>query len=212
MPKSAGNKHLPWNFIIPLSIVLVLLIIFGLISLRKPESEQMSLLFLIHAEEAKVTKEDDGWKLVLADTDPRVQFFSDRPKRLMGQGDLGQFLISWNDWGFVENPPNAAISFLKDENVMMVSLEDPSYDSETKELSFIINPLQEIPESLENLNQQTGEILAKTGKSPTVFIDNAILSSNSEDQTPTVKNFLSGMPIQEHSFHIHWKGPVFKSD
>lgn len=196
----------------PLIVILIILIVLGLVSLKKPEGEQMSLLFLIHAKEAKVTKDDSGWKLVMADTDSRVEFFSDRPKRLMGQGSLGQFLLAWEDLGFAEDPPNAAISMMGEDEVMMVTLKDPIYNSDTRELSFYIKSLMELPESFQNLNQQRGEFGEKQGDEPTIFIDNAIISSKSSNQTLQVQAFMSGTPIQEHTFHIRWKGSVLDRD
>jgi hypothetical protein len=216
MPKSPKSKHLPWNFILPALIGLILFAGLSVMSIKKPDSGQLSLLFLIHAKESKIIQENTEWKLTLINPDTRVEYFSDRPQRLMGQGSLGQFITLWNEWGFVQNPPNAAISFLGEQdsknNVMMVSLQDPTYNSDSKELSFRINPLQEIPQSLQKLQQQAGEVVAKDGLSATVFIDNAIVSSRPENQTPPIKTFLSGMPLQEHSFHIHWKGTVLESN
>jgi hypothetical protein len=215
MPKSTKKFRPSWTFIVPAVFFVLIFVGFSFLSTDFLKKEQMSLLFVLHATKGIVTHDNDVWKLTLSDTDKRVEYFSDRPKRTVGQGELGQFLTLWGEWGFVQDPPNAAISFDSKEtkiiSAMIVTLEDPSYNSDTKELTFKITPLQQTPESLQYLAKSTNKIAPGELKDPTMFIDNAIISSQPENQTQSLKTFLIGMPLQEHSFHIHWKGSVLNS-
>ncbi len=215
MPKSIKKPRLSWTFIIPALILILIFGGFSFLSRDHFKNDQMSLLFVLHAQKGSITQDNNGWKLTLFNTDKRVEFFSDRPRRTVGQGELGQFLTLWGEWGFVQDPPNAAISFDGKETKMrspiVVTLEDPSYNSDTKELTFKIAPLQQIPESFQYLAKSTNKIAPGELKDPTMFIDNAIISSQPENQTQSLKTFLIGMPLQEHSFHIHWKGSVLNS-
>jgi hypothetical protein len=215
MPKSTKKPRPSWTFIVPAVIFVLIFAGFSFLSIDHFKNDQMSLLFVLHAQRGSVTQGNNVWKLTLSDADRRVEFFSDRPKRIVGQGELGQFLTLWGEWGFIQNPPNAAISFdMKETNMrspMVVTLEDPSYNSDTKELTFKITPLQETPESLQYLAKSTNKLEPGEFKNPTIFIDNAIISSQPENQTQSLKTFLIGMPLEEHSFHIHWKGSVLNS-
>lgn len=216
MPKSLKKFKPSWIFLISFLILVSIFTGFSFLSTDFFKKEQMSLLFVLHAKKGIVTHDNDVWKLKLSDTDKRVEFFSDRPKRKVGQGELGQFLTLWGEWGFIQNPPNAAISFeektTRTGSPIIVTLEDPSYNSDTKELTFKITPLQQIPESLQYLAKSADNLEPGELKDPTIFIDNAIVSSGPENQTQPVRTFLSGMPIQEHSFHIHWKGGILQTN
>lgn len=216
MPKSAKKSKFPWTFLIPALIFILIFAGFSFLSTDHFKNDQMSLLFVLQAKKGNVTQDNGVWTLTLTDTDRRIEFFSDRPKRMVGQGELGQFLTLWREWGFIQNPPNAAISFdgktTQMDSPIVVTLQDPIYNSDTKELAFKITPLQQTPEAFQYLTKSTGQIKPSEIADLTIFIDNAIVSSQPKNQTSPIKTFLSGMPIQEHSFHIHWKGSVLESN
>ncbi len=52
------------------------------------------------------------FKLTLRKVNPQVVWFSDRPARQSGHIPVGGFARSWEGFGFVEDPPNAALTLL----------------------------------------------------------------------------------------------------
>ncbi len=74
----------------------------------------------------------DGQVLTLKEENPLVLYFSDRPNRFTGHMTKKSFFKLWNDGveSFKNEPPNAVLSILNDENVnnIVVELFSPVVD------------------------------------------------------------------------------------
>lgn len=77
---------------------------------------------------------------------PATLMFSDRPERIVGHLSSAQFVEGWGDGdnSFVEDPPNAVLSFLasgeETPEDVVVTLTSPRLDGET--LTYDVNVLE----------------------------------------------------------------------
>ena len=71
-------------------------------------------------------------------------FFADRPQRIVGHLSSKKFVNQWDEGedSFAEDPPNAVISFLENEDTppeeVTVELSDPQIDEDTLTYKIIV--------------------------------------------------------------------------
>ena len=88
--------------------------------------------------------EAGSWTLTLEQGLGQTVFFSDRPERIAGVSDTDAFLkgLGFSD----DNPPNAALLFTNDkgeEDVSVIELFNPRYDTNTQTATYDIQLLKE---------------------------------------------------------------------
>ena len=89
----------------------------------------------------------DGDTITLDDIAAHTLYFSDRPHRIVGHFTTLSFTDNWDegDDSFAVDPPNAAIVLLdnESENITVVELTNPVYDSEMNTLQYVIKVLDD---------------------------------------------------------------------
>lgn len=119
-----------------------------------------------------VEGQENLYTLTLMEVAPQTIAFSDRPERIVVQAPMQQFL---DGLGFsAENPPNAAIEILEadeDEDVAVVVLFDPIYDSASQTLQYNISILEEPDHSYAVFNERHDKALPETFGPTALFID-----------------------------------------
>ncbi len=88
---------------------------------------QADLLFVLRGP---ATTSDDR---ITVDTDA-VEWFTERPKRRAGVADANELVKNWKDYGFIHDPPNAALS--GDETNAVVVLTKPELSSDGITFAF----------------------------------------------------------------------------
>ena len=90
--------------------------------------------------------DSDGQTLTLRGITPSTQYFSDRPKRVVGHMATADFVDLWGvgDNSFETDPPNAVLSFLEPDadapDDAVIVLKEPSFDG-AGDLSYSIEVL-----------------------------------------------------------------------
>src|SRR6476620_3161408 len=81
---------------------------------QTPQDQQISLLFAQTANRGQMTpiKGTPRFHLKLFGVHPQVVWFSDRPARESGTIPVRRFALSWAGFGFLDEPPNAALTVL----------------------------------------------------------------------------------------------------
>ena len=113
--------------------------------------------------------------LTLGRAHDSVSVFTDRPQRKAGTESLADFAAAWDQRGFAETPPNAAVVWGKDSSTRIFELSDPAYDAAADTLAFTAHDLGD--ESSTALSSSQGipdddELPTDLGE-VAVFIDNA---------------------------------------
>lgn len=102
-------------------------------------------VFVQTAPEASITKlaQPHSYQLSLKNIQNYTTYFSDRPSRTTNMVTLQAFLELWNK-GFSKDAPNASISGVVDKKLINfpAELTQPSYDAESRTLTYIIHPLE----------------------------------------------------------------------
>src|SRR5262245_60908574 len=86
--------------------------------------------------------------MTLYDVPPQTMFFTDRPRRVVGQVPTDRFVMRWTEDkspnGFAVNPPNAAVTVFQPDGpkTAIVALTNPRYDG--KNLAYNVQILQGI--------------------------------------------------------------------
>jgi hypothetical protein len=142
--------------------------------------------------------EDGVYQLVLRGASAHTVHFSDRPQRIVGSVSTADFL---GTLGFSEeNPPNAAVVAQTEgggEDVIVVALLNPDYDSGSQTLTYDVVVLDEyVGDGFGELAQQTDPELPETFGHTSLFIDDC------PDLTVCVNDVDSANNFQQ------WSGPV----
>jgi hypothetical protein len=86
-----------------------------------------------------ITGRDDVFTLTLGQPAPDVTVFTDRPARSASTESLASIVDQWNDRGFAQDPPNAALVLDQepdDADTAIFKLADPSYDKAGGTVSY----------------------------------------------------------------------------
>ena len=116
-----------------------------------------------------VEGEENLYTLTMEGVSPQTIYFSDRPKRDVGQVPMGKFL---DELGFVEaNPPNAALDMLEINEVVVVELFNPEYSPEEKRLQYRAIVLEQPDHSYAVFNEKHDQEIPAEFGSVALFID-----------------------------------------
>lgn len=111
-------------------------------------------IYIQQAKSAELIQDPDHlgkYLLKISGSDKKIVFFADKPTRQAGTLSLAQFLKSWQNNSFVQQPPpNAVISYVKFDpksacgvTADVLSLSNPRYDLTYDILTFEATPLHE---------------------------------------------------------------------
>ncbi len=107
------------------------------------KSDTVQLLFVQNA----LTGSYDGKRLTLNNVGSTL-FFSDRPERVTGHVQNGEFISHWDKGSdsFAQNPPNATLSIFGEKGVNSIVVELTNPKLENNNLSYQVKVLQgELP-------------------------------------------------------------------
>jgi uncharacterized protein YjbI with pentapeptide repeats len=112
-----------------------------------PEVQDIDLLFSQSANEGtlKPRGENGGQALTLRGVSATV-WFQNRPGRQSGHFDTEGFVDSWSGFGFVDDPPNAALTVLRPgdgRHTAVVKLSHPHYLPATHRVRYRVGTLRD---------------------------------------------------------------------
>ena len=104
------------------------------------------LYTLTASEGTLVSNNDDAedYTLTLGGLIGNVISFTDRPDRIADHESMAEFVNDWDQRGFADDPPNAALVLHEEgesQDVLVVELRDPVYDANADTLVFAITIL-----------------------------------------------------------------------
>jgi len=181
------------------------------VDVRPPEDvgKTTSYLFVQNATSGTFTSNgDETYTLTMNGVSSQTIYFSDRPKRDVGQVDMQTFLNSgcFND----ANPPNAAIDVLnvgEENDVVIVELLDPVYDSDAATLRYTARIVEDANHSVTTLNERNDGSIPASFDSVALFIDDC---SDASMKCGTSSGHVAGTVTC--CFCWTWLGCDFKSD
>lgn len=124
-----------------LSIFLITSVVTIQISAQEDQGQTNSsivkFLFIQHGESGSISKiNSTTYSLQLNDLAENVILFSDRPNRIVDTQSIQEFIGNWTQGedSFEIDPPNAALTFLEDDNqkidALVIELYNIEYDEE----------------------------------------------------------------------------------
>lgn len=127
---------------------------------RSSADSRLSLLASVSGEAATMTPvagTADRYTLTIADTDPSIVWFTDRPARQSGVATLERFAAEWAPGGpFATDPPNAAIvlhATVGTTDTIVVELSTLSADATSRTITSEVRVL-----SRTETNELTGNL------------------------------------------------------
>jgi len=128
-------------------------------------SSIVKFLFIQHGESGSISKiNSTTYSLQLNDLAENVILFSDRPNRIVDTQSIQEFIGNWTQGedSFEIDPPNAALTFLEDDNqkidALVIELYNIEYDEEQNFLKYDFTFLDNTTAaSLPDLPYKTGE-------------------------------------------------------
>jgi len=135
------NKFLNLRIIFFCGILLISSLTFG-------ENKATSLLFVQTAQAGNlipIQGKKDYFTLTLKNIAPVTIYFSDRPKRISGQIEMGKFIQEVFK-SMKNDPPNATIEIFEgraSEDVLIIELMNGTYDKAKKELVYEVRILKD---------------------------------------------------------------------
>jgi uncharacterized protein YjbI with pentapeptide repeats len=151
----------------------------ALVPVAPAQEQQIGLLFAQTAERGRM-KPIDGttprFNLKLRGVNPQVVWFQDRPGRQSGQLPIPGFTRSWAGFGFVDDPPNAALTLLQagdSQDTLVMELGRPHYKKKKRTIRYSAQLLDEATGNLSYLNSDLDPRVNRRFRAPSLFIDDA---------------------------------------
>jgi hypothetical protein len=144
----------------------------------KPQEQHISLLFAQTATKGtmKPVEGTPRFHLRLQGVNPQVVWFSDRPARKSGQLPVGGFVRSWAGFGFLDDPPNAALTLLHAgdrHDTVIVKLGKPHFKPKKHLVRYSARRLDAATGNLSYLNSDVDPRVRRHFRAPSLFIDDA---------------------------------------
>jgi uncharacterized protein YjbI with pentapeptide repeats len=143
------------------------------------QEQEIGLLFAQTANRGtmKPIKGTPRFNLKLFGVNSQVVWFSDRPARQSGQIPVREFTRSWAGFGFVEDPPNAALTLLRAHNsqdTVVMELGRPHLKKKKKSrIRYSAQILDEATGNLSHLDSDLDPSVNRRFRAPSLFIDDA---------------------------------------
>jgi uncharacterized protein YjbI with pentapeptide repeats len=145
---------------------------------QTPQEQQISLLFAQTANRGQMTpiKGTPRFHLKLFGVHPQVVWFSDRPARESGTIPVRRFALSWAGFGFLDEPPNAALTVLhtgKRHDTVIVKLGQPRFERRKHMIRYTARRLDQATGDLSSLESDVDPRVRRHFHSASLFIDDA---------------------------------------
>lgn len=146
----------------------------------EPEVQEIGLLFTQNATSGSLRalegKDSDRYVLTLENPGRQVIWFQDRPGRQSGHLPLKGFMEAWEGYGFVEDPPNAALSVLDGadhQDTAVLTLGKPRYNAAKRKLRFPVRAESEATGNLAHFEHAHDPGAIESFGHAALFIDDA---------------------------------------
>jgi hypothetical protein len=119
------------------------------------------------------------FNLRLYGVNPQVVWFADRPARQSGQIAVPDFTRAWPGLGFVDDPPNAALTLLEAGNrhdTVVMELGRPDFKPKKNRVRYSAQLLDEATGNLSYLNSDLDPRTKRHFGTASLFIDDAAAS------------------------------------
>lgn len=154
------------------AIVVSILVVGSLLSVPEDGTSEETYLFVLNAKSGTLELESDGsHTLTLIDMSDITLAFADRPIRQAHIMSTADFVSSY-DMFFGDNPPNAALSFMLDDDATEMEMavfiiSNPRYDADNKILTYsaTLIPLDGVMEGVSSEDTPLSELPARFGHS-----------------------------------------------
>ena len=145
---------------------------------QKPQEQDIGLLFAQTADGGtlKPVEGTSSFELTLNGVTPQTVWFSDRPARQSGHIPIAEFVKSWEGYGFVEDPPNAALAVVgadDGQDTVVVELGSPEFDEAQNTVRFPAEVLDEATGNLSHLASDLDQSVETSFGTASLFIDDA---------------------------------------
>jgi uncharacterized protein YjbI with pentapeptide repeats len=142
------------------------------------QEQEIGLLFAQTANRGtmKPIKGTPRFSLKLFGVNSQVVWFSDRPARQSGEIPVLDFTRSWAGFGFVDDPPNAALTVLNArdrEDTVVVELRHPDLKRKKNRLRYTAEILDAATGNLSHLESDRDRRVRRHFRDPSLFIDDA---------------------------------------
>jgi hypothetical protein len=142
------------------------------------QEQEIGLLFAQTANRGtmKPIKGTPRFSLKLFGVNSQVVWFSDRPARQSGEIPVLDFTRSWAGLGFVDDPPNAALTVLNArdrEDTVVVELRRPDFKTKKNRLRYTAQILDAATGNLSHLESDRDHRVRRHFHDPSLFIDDA---------------------------------------
>lgn len=154
----------------------------------------VGLLYVARAGQGTSVGVGTEVQVILTDADASVLWFQDRPGRAAGSMRMSEFVGSWAEVGFAQDPPNAVIRHSGSDEEgrprsasglgTVIEMSDPVWDQPSGTLRFTARPAQgeaRLPESMRDVS---------------LFIDDGASQQDAEHHSITVR-FANVQPGQD---------------
>ena len=148
-------------------------------SAQEQPEEEIGLLFAQTANRGTmkpIKGPTPRFNLKLFGVNPQAVWFSDRPARQSGQIAVPDFTRSWPGFGFVDVPPNAALTLLDAGNrhdTVVMELGRPDFKQNKNRVRYSAQLLDAATGDLSYLNSDLDHRVRRHFRSPSLFIDDA---------------------------------------
>jgi uncharacterized protein YjbI with pentapeptide repeats len=146
---------------------------------QQSQEQEISLLFVQTANRGTmkpIPGPTPRFNLRLRGVSPQVVWFSDRPARQSGHIRAPEFTRAWAGFGFVDVPPNAALTLLHAgdrQDTVVMELGGPHYRKKKNAIRYSARLLDEATGNLSHLNSDLDPRVNRRFRSPSLFIDDA---------------------------------------
>ena len=116
------------------------------------------------------------FNLKLRGINSQVVWFQDRPGRQSGHIPSPDFVRAWAGFGFVEDPPNAALTLLHAgdrQDTVVMELGRPHFKKKKNRVRYSAQLLDEATGNLSHLNSDLDPRVNRRFRAPSLFIDDA---------------------------------------
>ncbi len=147
---------------------------------QQSQEQEIGLLFAQTATRGTM-KPIEGptprFNLKLRGVNSQVVWFQDRPGRQSGQIPVPEFTRAWAGFGFVEVPPNAALTLLHAgdrQDTLVMELGRPHFNKRQNAIRYSAQLLDAATGNLSYLNSDLDPRVNRRFRAPSLFIDDAV--------------------------------------
>jgi uncharacterized protein YjbI with pentapeptide repeats len=146
---------------------------------EQPQEQEIGLLFAQTANRGTmkpIPGPTPRFNLRLRGVNSQVVWFQDRPGRSSGHIPVPEFTRAWAGFGFVEVPPNAALTLLHAgdrQDTVVMELGQPHFKKKKSRIRYSAQLLDEATGNLSHLNSDLDPRVNRRFRAPSLFIDDA---------------------------------------